>query len=155
MISTRRNSHGSAFVFCANRVTPNRGSLCFCFLRLEAVAACAHRPLNADQTVVFGDPIGAAGRTRLDEGGTRGDRNVSNRCVLGLPRSVGEDEAVACLAGGVDDLQGLGQRADLVGLDEDGVRRPCQNALLQASGIGHEQIVPDQFDLAAEPRGHG
>lgn len=51
----------------------------------SAEPAAAQRGLDAEQAVVFGHPLGAAGRARLDEGSSRGYGDVGDGGVLGLP----------------------------------------------------------------------
>ena len=59
-----------------------------------------------------------------------------------------------------DGFHRLGQRADLVDLDQDGVGEAVLDALGQALGVGDEEIVADELDLLAElvgdrlPAGH-
>ncbi len=60
------------------------------------------------------------------------------------------DGAIAGLVGHFDGFQGLGQGADLVDLDQDGVGQAALDAFGQPLGVGHEQIVADQLDLAAQ-----
>ena len=57
-------------------------------------------------------------------------------------------EAVAL--GQFDGVERFGQGADLVDLDEDAVAGFLVDALLQAFGVGDEQIVADELDLAAQ-----
>ena len=64
------------------------------------------------------------------------------------------DGGVAGLVGHLDGLQGLGHGADLVELDEDGVAAAQLDALAQPLGVGHEQVVAHQLDLAAQLLGH-
>ena len=54
------------------------------------------------------------------------------------------------IAGNANDVQGLTQRADLVGFDQDAVCRAMANAFLQSLFIGNEEIVSDKHDLRSE-----
>jgi len=57
-------------------------------------------------------------------------------------------------AGGLrhlDRLAGLGQRADLVELDQDRVRGLLPDGTRQALGVGHQQIVAHDLDAIPEP----
>ena len=54
--------------------------------------------------------------------------------------------------GQLDRLERLGERADLVDLDEDGVGDPALDALLQALHVGDEQVVADELHPVAERR---
>ena len=57
--------------------------------------------------------------------------------------------------GHVDRIERLGERADLVQLDEDGVGGVLLDALGEALRIGDEQVVANEVDLAAELFGDG
>ena len=50
----------------------------------------------------------------------------------------------------LDSLQGLGDRADLIELNEDGITAAELDPFRQALRIGYEQIVPNQLNPAAE-----
>ena len=54
---------------------------------------------------------------------------------------------------GLDRVQRLGNRADLVDLDQDGIRRLHVDALLEAYRIGDEEVVADDLHLLAERLG--
>ncbi len=82
----------------------------------------------------------------------RADRDIGNRRVLGLARAMRDDRGVARLLGHLDRRQRLGERADLVRLDQDRVRDAAGDALGQDARIGHEQVITDQLDPAAQRR---
>ena len=63
---------------------------------------------------------------------------------------MGDDAGVTRLLGHLDRLEGFGQRADLVHLDQDGVRRSQLDALLQALGVGDKQVVAHQLDPVSD-----
>ena len=63
---------------------------------------------------------------------------------------MGRNGGVTGLVRHLDGLQRLGNRADLVQLDEDRVAAAQANALGQALGVRDEQVVADQLDLAAQ-----
>ena len=67
--------------------------------------------------------------------------DISDGCVLGFAGTVRYNCGVASAVSHLDSIQGLGQRADLVYLDEDGVSNAKLDALGQTSGIGYEQVV--------------
>ena len=66
---------------------------------------------------------------------------------------MGHDACVAGLLGHLDCLQGLGQGADLVDLDQNGVGATELDALCQALGVGDEQVVANKLDLLADAVG--
>ena len=51
------------------------------------------------------------------------------------------DAGVTGLLGGLDGLERLGERTDLVDLDQDRVGGTQLDALLEALGVGDEQVV--------------
>ena len=57
-------------------------------------------------------------------------------------------DGVAGALGHLDRGEGLGQRADLVDLDQDRVGDALVDAFLQDLGVGDEQVVADQLHLA-------
>ena len=57
---------------------------------------------------------------------------------------------VASAVGHLHGLQGLGQGADLVDLDQQGVGGAHRDALGQALGVGDEEVVADDLDLVAD-----
>ena len=63
----------------------------------------------------------ARGRAGLDLAGVRRDGEVGDEGVLGLARAVRDDRGVAGVLRRADGVERLGERADLVDLDEDRV----------------------------------
>ena len=63
------------------------------------------------------------------------------------------DAGVTGLLGGLDGLERLGERADLVDLDQDRVGGTQLDALLEALGVGDEQVVAHQLHLVANATG--
>jgi hypothetical protein len=49
-----------------------------------------------------------------------------------------------------DSIDGLGQRADLVDLDQDRIGNAVADPLAEALCVGDEQIVPDQLQPRSE-----
>ena len=60
------------------------------------------------------------------------------------------DGGVAVAAADFDGVERFGEGADLVDLDEDGVGHAVFDAVLQAFGVGHEEVVADELDVVAE-----
>ena len=60
---------------------------------------------------------------------------------------------VAEAAGELDGLEGFGDGADLVDLDEDGVGDLLFDSLLEAGGVGDEEVVADELNLVADELG--
>jgi hypothetical protein len=65
-------------------------------------------------------------------------------CVPDLAGTVRDDNGSAGRLGHFDRGQGLGQRADLVCPDRDGVGDVLPDAFLPDLRVGHEQVVTQQ-----------
>src|SRR5262249_22969144 len=78
---------------------------------------------DAEQLVVLGHAIGAASAAGFDLTGTCCHGQISDKRVFGLSRAVADYVAVACVASQLDRFHRLGQRADLVDLDENRISR--------------------------------
>ena len=121
----------------------------------EGVPACilggsAQLLLDAQQSVVLRDALAAGGRAGLDLAGARRDDEVGDGRVFGLAAAMADDRRPAGLLRHRDGVQRLGQGADLVELDQDGVRGALADALGQALRVGDEEVVADELDVAAE-----
>ena len=66
---------------------------------------------------------------------------------------MGDHGGVTRGVGHGDGLQGLGEGADLVDLDEDGVTDALVDAFLEDPGVGDEQVVAHQLHLVAQAFG--
>src|SRR5690606_10080041 len=111
--------------------------------------------LDAQQLVVLGDALGAGRGAGLDLAAVGGDGEVGDGDVLGLAGAVGHHALVAVALGQLDRVQGLGERADLVDLHQQGVGGALLDAAGQTLGVGDEQVVTDELDLVAELGGDG
>src|SRR5690606_29571091 len=100
--------------------------------------------VDAQQAVVLRHAIGAAERAGLDLPRPGRHREVGDGVVLGLARAMGDDAGVPALVREADAVERLGQRADLVQLDEDAVGDALLDALRQPAWVRHEEIVPDE-----------
>src|SRR6516164_5551807 len=116
----------------------------------------AHRPelgLDTQQLVVLCDAVRARQRAGLDLRGGGGDGDVGDGAVLGLAGTVRYHRGVARLVGHLDALERLGERADLVRLDEDGVGDVLGRRLAENAGVGDEHVIADQLHALAERLG--
>ena len=113
-------------------------------------AEAAQLLLDAQQPVVLGDALAAGRRAGLDLAGARRDDEVGDGRVLGLAAAMADDRRPAGLLRHLDAVQRLGERADLVELDQDGVRGALADALRQALRVGDEEVVADELHVAAE-----
>src|SRR5690606_14255539 len=106
--------------------------------------------LDAQELVVLGDAVGAAGAASLDLAHAGGDREVSDEGVLGLAGPVRDHRMVPRAPGGVDRLERFGKGTDLVHLDEDGIADAALDPLAEANGVGDEEVVADEQDVVAD-----
>ena len=91
-------------------------------------------------------PFAAAGGAGLDLTGVQPYCQIRNKHILGLTRAVGADDAISGLLG-PHRIHGAGDRADLVGLDQHRIGCLLLYTLLDALGVGDEQIVPTSWSL--------
>ena len=109
--------------------------------------------LDAQQLVVLGDALGAGRGAGLDLAAVGGDGQVGDGDVLGLAGAVRHHALVAVALGQLDGVQGLGQRADLVDLDEQrvgGAARRCRAA--SRSGLVTKRSSPTIWTLSPSCR---
>ena len=69
------------------------------------------------------------------------------------PRAVAHHAGVAVAGGQLDGVEGLGERADLVDLDQDRVGDVAVDAHPQPGDVGDEQVVADELHLLADGLG--
>ena len=105
---------------------------------------------DAEELVVFRDPVRAAHRAGLDLAAVGGDGDVGDGAVLGLAGAVAEHGGVGVFLRHFHGVEGLGERADLVDLDEDGVGHAELDALGEELGVGDEEVVADELGGLAE-----
>src|SRR4029453_1436734 len=105
---------------------------------------------DAEELVVLGDPVAAAGRARLDLTGVRRDGEIGDRRVLGLAGAMRDHRRVAGRSCGGNRLERLGQRPDLVDLDQDGVRDAFVDAAPEPVDVRDEEVVADELLARAE-----
>ena len=95
--------------------------------------AAAELRLDAQQAVVLRDAVRARQRAGLDLAAAAADREVGDRRVLGLAGAMRHDRRVARGARDADRLERLGERPDLVHLDQDRVGDALRDALAPGS----------------------
>ena len=98
------------------------------------------------QSIVLGEPFRARHRADLDLSGRGGDGQVGDRRVLGLARAGRDDRAKTVFLCQPQRIEGLGERSDLIELDQDGVAGMALDSQLQAGDLRGEQVVADQLD---------
>ena len=102
------------------------------------------------ELVVLRRPVGARRRARLDLPGAERDREVGDRRVLGLAGAVRHHGRVAARLREPHRLDRLGQRPDLVHLDEDRVADAALDPLAEPLRVRDEEVVADELDAVAE-----
>ena len=73
--------------------------------------------------------------------------------VFGFAGAVAHDDAEIIFLGELDGFDGFGERADLVGLDEDGVAGSFFDSFLEELDVGNKQVVADDLEVLAEACG--
>ena len=104
---------------------------------------------DAEELVVFGDAVGTAGGAGFDLAGAGAYGEVGDEGVFGFAGAVADDRGVAVATSQLDGVEGLGDGADLVDFDEDGVGDFLLDSLLEALGVGDEEVVADELDEVA------
>jgi len=110
----------------------------------------AEELFDPEQLIVFGHAIGAAERTGFDLTGVGGHRNVADGGVFGFARAMADHGGVTVFLGQFDGVHGLGQRPDLVDLDQDRVGDALVDPSAKEFDIGDEEIVADELDAVAQ-----
>src|SRR5688572_306457 len=77
--------------------------------------------LDSQELVVLGHAIGSRGGAGLDLAGAHGDSQIGDRRVFGLAAAVAGDARIAMTVGKLNGRDCLGQRADLIDLDQNAV----------------------------------
>src|SRR5271166_2177879 len=89
--------------------------------RPRVTRGVAEQFLDPQQLVVFRHPLAARGRARLDLAAVGRDGQIRDRRVVGLTGPVADHAAEPGAVGQAHRVQGLGDRADLIQLDQQGV----------------------------------
>lgn len=116
----------------------------------EVLCLVAEALFDAHKLVVFADAVGTAGTAGLDEAGVESDDEVGNGGVLSLAGTVGDDGGVAIAGGKVDSVDGLGEGANLVELNKDGVGHFAVKTHLQTLDVGDEEVVANKLAAVAD-----
>mmetsp|Transcript_54085 Transcript_54085/g.136063 ORF Transcript_54085/g.136063 Transcript_54085/m.136063 type:complete len:475 (-) Transcript_54085:104-1528(-) len=152
LMSHRSNAIHNLALFCVLWCVVVRSGAAECLSCVGGLAAELF--LDADDLVVLGQSLRSAGGARLDLARAQADHQVANERVLRLARSVGDHDAPSVLLRDFARLDGLGDGADLVDLEEEGVACLGVEGLLDALDVGDEEVVADDLDLLAEVLGH-
>src|SRR6201987_6554853 len=104
--------------------------------------------LEWEGLVLLRSAVGARSRAGLDLAGRGGDRQVSDKRVFGFAGTMRNDRVVAGLASEFDGINGFGDRANLIELDENRVGKAFVDAARESLRIGHKEIVADELDFS-------
>src|SRR6516225_8995097 len=106
--------------------------------------------LDPQQLIVFRGAVGARQRAGFDLAAVGRHRKVGNGRVLGFAGAMRHDGGIARLEREFYGGKGLGQGADLVDLDQDGIGAAVFDTVGQPLYVGDEEIVADQLAFAAD-----
>ena len=106
----------------------------------------AKRLFDAQKLVVLGHPFGTRNRAGLDLSGSRSNRKICDRYILGFARPMRYDGAICGAFGEFNGVQGFAECADLINFDQDRVGDPFPDTTAQAFGICDKQIVANELD---------
>mmetsp|Transcript_38092 Transcript_38092/g.76335 ORF Transcript_38092/g.76335 Transcript_38092/m.76335 type:complete len:202 (-) Transcript_38092:853-1458(-) len=122
--------------------------------RAEACAGVRSRLaqllLDAQQLIVLGETLGAAGRAGLDLACAEADGEVGDVGILGLTGPVRSHHAPARCLGILDGLDRLGNRSDLVDLEQQSVGCLFFDRAGNLGGVRHGQVVANDLHVLAE-----
>src|SRR5438105_12037503 len=97
--------------------------------------------LDCEQSVVLGEALRLADRANLDHVGVPAHSEVREPVVFGLPRARAGDDLPAGVAGQVARFGRLGQRSDLVDLEEKRVCGSRSDRTADSLWICAEEVV--------------
>lgn len=103
--------------------------------------------LDAEDLVELSKTLRAGRGTGLDLAGAETDSDVSNSDILSLTGAVRDHDTPAVGVGVLGGLDGLGESADLVDLEEESVARLELDGLLDAQGVGNGQVITDNLEV--------
>src|SRR6516225_4294874 len=106
--------------------------------------------LDPQQLIVFRGAVGARERAGFDLAAVGRHCKVGDGRILGFAGAMRHDGGIARLERELDGGKGLGQGADLVDLDQDGIGAAVFDTVGQPLYVGDEEIVADQLAFAAD-----
>ncbi len=101
--------------------------------------------------LVLDQPLRVGAPPRLQAQGVGGQRDVRLHVVVGALRAMRDDDLETLAERDQHREQGLGERADLVRLDEHAVEQALLGRLLDGPVIRGDQVVPDDEDAVPQP----
>ena len=103
-------------------------------------------PRIPEQTVVFCESLGSAGRPRFYLPSVEPDSQIGDKGVLRLAAPVRHHDAPSGRLCEVRSGDTLGEGSDLVDLQEEGIAGLAVDGALDPHRVGHSQVVPDNLD---------
>src|SRR5260221_14726164 len=95
---------------------------------------------DAKKLIVFGDAIGARSGTGFDLARSGGNGEIGDERVFGFAAPVRNDGVVSGFTGELDSVDGFGDAADLIELDQDGAGYAFVGAAGGGRGCGDGKI---------------
>ena len=106
--------------------------------------------LDAEQLIVFCHTLTSAGSAGLDLAGVQCNSQVCDCGVLSLTGTMRGNSGVACIVGHLDSFQSFGYGTDLIQFDQDGISAAKSNSFGKTLGVGYEEVISYQLNLAAQ-----
>lgn len=104
---------------------------------------------NSEQLIVFCHAVGTAEGAGFDLSGVGRYSDVRNGGVFRFPGAVGNNGGVFVVLGQLHRVQRFRQGADLVDLDQHGVRHMAGDAQVEEFHVGNEEVVSDELGVVA------
>mmetsp|Transcript_73492 Transcript_73492/g.195366 ORF Transcript_73492/g.195366 Transcript_73492/m.195366 type:complete len:494 (-) Transcript_73492:77-1558(-) len=139
---THKHQHPECVAWLSARSLPRRAEE-------RAAIAEAGLLLNAQQLVVLGEALAAAGRAGLQMPRAQAHGEVRDEGVLGLTGAVRDKDAPLVVHAELPGSDGLRNTADLVHLEEHGVCGALVEAHLHALDVRAVEVIPDDLHLVA------
>ena len=108
---------------------------------------------DADKLVVLSHTVSTTHRTCLNLTRVGCYGNISNCSILGFTRTMGSNGGVTMAMSHLDSIQCLGERTNLVHLDEDRVGSTHLDTLLQELHVSNKEVVTYQLATVADGSG--
>ena len=96
---------------------------------------------DTQQLVVLADAVGAAQGAGFDLSGVGGYGEIGDGGVFGFAATMGDYGGVTGAFGHLDSVEGFGEGADLVDLNQDRVGDFLIDAFFENFGVGDEEVV--------------
>src|SRR4030042_4698226 len=105
---------------------------------------------NTQQLVIFFNSLAATWRSRLKVTGTHCHREVGNKAIDCFATAVRDHGPPSCFTGHFYCSHSLGERTNLVELDEHCIGDVFGDATLNAANVCDEEVVSHQLNLVSQ-----